>query len=224
VLCQPFLQKRKVSRLVQHREPRRQPCRENKESLSVSPIPRAREITLQRKQGKPLNWSNIESKEEQTVPRYWLISAKNKVVVRDRMEALLHQTSPNMIKLHQRPSDSSPRTTRKSYGGDAQERIRPDPSLEQPERVMEMIQRVETLRLGVSELWGLGSARFLSSNNPKGSWKGYKGLKPLGWGFPEDKAKDIQKRIRPDHFLGQPERVMERAQRVETSRLEVSEG
>jgi hypothetical protein len=49
-------------------------------------------------------------------------------------------------------------------------------------------------------------------------------LKPLGWGFPKDKAKDIQKRIHPDPFLEQPERVMERAQRVETSQLEVSEG
>jgi hypothetical protein len=67
------------------------------------------------------------------------------------MEALLHQTSPKMIKLHQRPSDSSPRTTRKSYGGNAQERIRPNPFLEQPERVMEKVQRVETSRLGVSE-------------------------------------------------------------------------
>jgi len=68
------------------------------------------------------------------------------------------------------------------------------------------------------------SVRFLSSNNPKGSWKGYKGLKPLGWEFPKDKTKDIQKRIRPNPFFGQPERVMERIQRVETSRMEVSEG
>jgi len=68
------------------------------------------------------------------------------------------------------------------------------------------------------------SARFLSSNNPQGSWKGYKGLKPLSWGFPKDKDKDIQKRIRPNPFLEQPKRFMERAQRVETSQLEVSEG
>jgi hypothetical protein len=67
------------------------------------------------------------------------------------MEELLHQTSPKMIKLHQRPSDSSPRMTRKSYGGDAQERIRLNPFLEQPERVMEKVQRVETSRLGISE-------------------------------------------------------------------------
>jgi hypothetical protein len=80
--------------------------------------------------------------------------------------------------------------------------IRLNPFLGQPERVMERIQRVETSRLGVSEGWGLESARFLSSNNPKGPWKGYKGLKPLGWGFPKDKAKDIQKRIRPNPFLG----------------------
>jgi hypothetical protein len=47
------------------------------------------------------------------------------------------------------------------------------------------------------------SARILSSNNPKGSWKGYKGLKPPGWGFPKDKTKDIQKRnIHPNPFLG----------------------
>jgi hypothetical protein len=104
--------------------------------------------------------------------------------------------------------------------------IRPNPFLEHPERAMERIQRVETLWLGVSEGWGLGSARFLSSNNPKGSGKGYKGLKPLGWGFPKDKAKakDIQRRIHPDPFLEQPERVRERIQRVETSRLEVFEG
>jgi hypothetical protein len=101
--------------------------------------------------------------------------------------------------------------------------IRLNPFLEQPERVMERIQRVETPQLGVSEGWGLESARFLSSNNPQGSWKGYKGLKPLGWGFPKDKAKDIQRRIHLDPFLGQPERVMERTQRVETSRLEVFE-
>jgi hypothetical protein len=56
-------------------------------------------------------------------------------------------------------------------------RIRPIPFLEQPARVMERIQRVET----------------------------------LGWGFPKDKAKDIQKRIHPNPFLGQPKRVMERA-------------
>jgi hypothetical protein len=49
-------------------------------------------------------------------------------------------------------------------------------------------------------------------------------LKPLGWGFPKDKAKDIQKRIHPNPFLKQPERVRERIQRVETSWLEVSEG
>jgi len=67
------------------------------------------------------------------------------------MEALLHQTSPKMIKLHQRPSDSSLRTTRKSYGGDAQERICLNPFLKQPKGVMERIQRVETSRLGVSE-------------------------------------------------------------------------
>jgi hypothetical protein len=67
------------------------------------------------------------------------------------MEALLHQTSPKMIKLHQRPPDSSPRTTRKSYGGDAQGRICSNPFLEQPKRVMARIQWEETPRLGVSE-------------------------------------------------------------------------
>jgi hypothetical protein len=67
------------------------------------------------------------------------------------MKALLHQTSPKMIKLHQHPPDSSPRTTRKSYGGDAQGRIRPNPFLGQPKRVMERIQWEETPRLGVSE-------------------------------------------------------------------------
>jgi hypothetical protein len=55
-----------------------------------------------------------------------------------------------MIKLHQRPPDSPPRTTRESYGGDAQGRICPIPFLGQPERVMERIQRDETPRLGVS--------------------------------------------------------------------------
>jgi hypothetical protein len=56
-----------------------------------------------------------------------------------------------MIKLHQRPPNSSPRTTRKSYGGDAQGKIRPNPFLEQLERVMERIQWEETPRLGISE-------------------------------------------------------------------------
>jgi hypothetical protein len=56
-----------------------------------------------------------------------------------------------MIKLHQHPPDSPPRTTRKSYGGDAQGRICPNPFLKQPERVMERIQWEETPQLGVSE-------------------------------------------------------------------------
>jgi hypothetical protein len=137
------------------------------------------------------------------------------------MKALLHQTSPKMIKLHQHPPDSTPR---KSYGGDAQGRIHLNPFLGQPERVMERIQWEETPRLGVSkgmririrlnpflgqpervmeriqreETPQLGvsegirlrisrkePARVLSSDNPKGSWKGYKGLKPLCWGFPK---------------------------------------
>jgi hypothetical protein len=49
-------------------------------------------------------------------------------------------------------------------------------------------------------------------------------LKPPGWGFPKDKVKDIPIRIRPNPFLGQPERVMERIQWEETPRLGVSEG
>jgi hypothetical protein len=62
-------------------------------------------------------------------------------------------------------------------------RIRPIPFLGQPERVMERIQREEIPRLGVSEGIRLRisrkeSARILSSDNPKGSWKGYKGKKP----------------------------------------------
>jgi hypothetical protein len=92
-----------------------------------------------------------KSKEEQTIPRYWLISAKNKAAVRNRVKAFLHQTSPKIIKLHQHPPKSPPRTTRKSYGGDAQGRIHPNPFLGQPERVMERMQREETPRLGVSE-------------------------------------------------------------------------
>jgi hypothetical protein len=80
-----------------------------------------------------------------------LISAKNKVAIQNRVKALLHQTSPKMIKLHQHPLDSPPRTTQKSYGGDAQGRIRLNPFLGQPERVMERMQREETPRLGVSE-------------------------------------------------------------------------
>jgi hypothetical protein len=56
-----------------------------------------------------------------------------------------------MIKLHQHPPDSPPRTTQKSYGGDAQGRIHPHPFLGQPERVMERMQWEETPRLGVSE-------------------------------------------------------------------------
>jgi hypothetical protein len=80
-----------------------------------------------------------------------LIFAKNKAAVRNRVKALLHQTSPKMIKLHQHPPDSSPRTTRESYEGDAQGRICPNPFLGQPERVMERIQWEETPRLGVFE-------------------------------------------------------------------------
>jgi hypothetical protein len=47
-----------------------------------------------------------KSKEEQTIPSYWLISAKNKVAVRNRAKTLLHQTSPKMIKLHHHSPDS----------------------------------------------------------------------------------------------------------------------
>jgi hypothetical protein len=86
------------------------------------------------------------------------------------------------------PPDSFPRTTRKGHGNDAkgrnpsvggfrrdkdiQERIRLNLFLEQPERVMEMIQREETPRLGVSEgirirIYRKESARILSSDNPK---------------------------------------------------------
>jgi len=76
--------------------------------------------------------------------RNFSVIPTSKAVVRDRMKTLLHQTSPKMIKLHQRPPDSSPRTTQKSYGGDAQGRIHPNPFLEQPERVMARIQWEET--------------------------------------------------------------------------------
>jgi hypothetical protein len=62
-------------------------------------------------------------------------------------------------------------------------RIRLNPFLGQPEGVMERIQREETPWLGVSEgirTFRKESARILSSDNPKGSWKEYKGKKPLG--------------------------------------------
>jgi hypothetical protein len=49
-------------------------------------------------------------------------------------------------------------------------------------------------------------------------------LKPPDWGFPKDKVMDIPIKIRPNPFLEQPERVMGMIQRVETSRLGVSEG
>jgi hypothetical protein len=67
-------------------------------------------------------------------------------------------------------------------------RIRPIPFLGQPERVMERMQKEETSRLGVSE--GIRTfkkefARILSSDNPKGLWKGYQDKKPLGWGSPD---------------------------------------
>jgi hypothetical protein len=78
-----------------------------------------------------------------------------------------HFSSPKMIKLHQRPSDSPPRTTRKSYGGDVRERNPPESfprttrkghgkdtsyiSVHDPCGLFEeRIQRVETPRLGVS--------------------------------------------------------------------------
>jgi hypothetical protein len=67
-------------------------------------------------------------------------------------------------------------------------RILPIHFLGQPERVMERIKREETPRLGVSEGIRLRisrkeSARILFSDNPKGSWKVYKGKKPPGWRF-----------------------------------------
>jgi hypothetical protein len=67
------------------------------------------------------------------------------------------------------PPESFIRTTRKGHGKDA---------------------KGKTPQLGVSEwirlrISGDGSARILSSNNPKESWKGCKGKKPLGWRFPK---------------------------------------
>jgi len=85
------------------------------------------------------------------------------------------------------------------------------PFLGRLERVMEGSPRKE-------------STRILHSNNPKGSWKGCKGKNPSVGGFRMDKVKDIRIRIRPNPFLEQPERVMERMQREETPRLEVSKG
>jgi len=58
-----------------------------------------------------------------------------------------------MIKLHQRPPDSSPQTTRKSYGGDAQGKIHPNPFLEQLERVMARIQWEETDECQILCIW-----------------------------------------------------------------------
>jgi hypothetical protein len=86
-------------------------------------------------------------------------------------------------------------------------RIRPIPFLRQPERVMERIQREETPRLGVSKGIRLRISRkefprILSSDNPKGSWKGYKRMKPLRWEFPKELSKDIPITIRPNTFLG----------------------
>jgi hypothetical protein len=104
------------------------------------------------------------------------------------------------------PPDSFPRTTRKGHGKDAKGRnlsvggfrrdkvkdipirIRLNPFLGQPEGVMERMQMEETPRLGVFE--GIRTfkkefARILSSDNPKGLWKGYQDKKPLGWGSPD---------------------------------------
>jgi hypothetical protein len=53
---------------------------------------------------------------------------------------------------------------------------------------MERIQREETPRLGVSEgirTFTKESARILSSDNPKGLWKGYQDKKPLSRGSPD---------------------------------------
>jgi hypothetical protein len=55
---------------------------------------------------------------------------------------------------------------------------------------MERTQREETPRLGLFEgirirIYRKESIRILSSDNPKGLWKGYKRKKPLGWGFPK---------------------------------------
>jgi len=103
-------------------------------------------------------------------------------------------------------------------------RIRPSPFLKQPERVMERIPRGETPRLGVFEgkrirIPRKKSARLLSSDSPKGLWKGYQGRNPSIGGFRREKDKDTKGRIRPTPFLGQPEDTKE-----ETPRLGVSEG
>jgi hypothetical protein len=57
-----------------------------------------------------------------------------------------------------------------------------------------------------------------------GHGKDTKGRNPSVGGFRRDKVKNIEERIRPNPFLGQPERVMKRIQREETPRLGVSEG
>jgi hypothetical protein len=173
-------------------------------NFSVSPTPRARK----NRQSPGIDWSHLRIKQQSET-----------------------EWKHFFIKLLQRWS---------SYIN-----IHPTPPLEGLERVMVGMLREESARILSSDnlkgSWkgfngnkplgwgflkgrGLESARFLSSDNPKGSWKGYKGLKPPGWGFSKDKTKDIQKRIRPNPFLGQPERVMERIQRVETSQLGVSKG
>jgi hypothetical protein len=51
-------------------------------------------------------------------------------------------------------------------------RIRPNPFIKQPERVIERIQWEETPRLGVSEGIRLRIGPVLSSDDLKGLWKG----------------------------------------------------
>jgi hypothetical protein len=65
----PAEKTRKISRLVQHREPRRQPWRENKESLSVSPTPRDRETTLHKKNKESLSVSPTPRARETTLQK-----------------------------------------------------------------------------------------------------------------------------------------------------------
>jgi hypothetical protein len=196
------ISRQETSQLVQHREQGRTDIKTR--NFSVSPTPRA----TKNRQPPSIDWSLLRIKQQSET-----------------------EWKHFFIKLLQRWS---------SYIN-----VHPTPPLERLERVMVGMLREESARIlssnnpkgswqgfngkkplgwGFPKGWGLESARFLSSNNPKGSGKGYKGLKPLGWGFLKDKTKDIQKRIPPNPFLGQSERVMEMIQRVETSQLGVSEG
>jgi hypothetical protein len=92
---------------------------------------------------------------------------------------------------------------------------------------MERIQREETPRLGVSEgirTFRKESAGILSSDNPKGLWKGYQDKKPLSRGFSDtmnmDHLNSEIRKLKGQDFNSVLYKIFYRLQRFQNKRKE----